>query len=126
MGVEHYGEQRHLGRGYLMTAHGFTSDIARPIWTGRLTLELRNGRNWAVGDLELDVRLDTIRMSREGRELTVVDRDYLRSWLSMAEPDPYQVEDTVWSAELDRTYVTSGTAAFWVTPESLSLLVQVI
>jgi hypothetical protein len=109
-----------------MTAHGFTPDTARPIWTGRLTLELRDGRDWAPGDLELDVRLDTVRMWRDGRELTVVDRDYLRSWLTTSEPDPYQVEDTIWSAELDRTYVTSGETAFWVTPESLSLLVQVI
>ena len=109
-----------------MTAHGFTPDVARPIWTGRLTLELRNSRDWAADDLELDVRLDTIRMSRQGRELTVVDRDHLRSWLTAVEPGPYQVEDTIWSAELDRTYVTSGDAAFWVTPESLSLLVRVI
>jgi len=109
-----------------MTAHSLGPDVARPIWTGRLTLELRNGRNWAAGDLELDVRLDTIRMWRQGRELTVVDRDCLRSWLGEAEPDPYQVEDTSWSVELDRTYITSGDAAFWVTPESLSLLIQVI
>jgi hypothetical protein len=109
-----------------MTAHGFTPDVAGPVWTGRLTLELRNCRNWAAGDLELDVRLDTIRMSHQGRELTVLDRDTLRSWLTTSEPGPYQVEDTIWSAELDRTYVTSGTAAFWVIPESLDLLVQVI
>jgi hypothetical protein len=109
-----------------MTTQGSMSGGDRPIWTGRLTLELRNGRDGAAGDLELDVRLDTIRMWHVDQELTVVDRDYLRSWLMTAEPEPYRVENTVWSAELDRTYVTSGHAEFWVTPESLNLLVQVI
>jgi len=70
-------------------------DVARRSGPGAWRSSWRNSRDWAAGDLELDVRLDTIRMSRQGRELTVVDRDYLRSWLTTAEPEPYQVEDTV-------------------------------
>jgi hypothetical protein len=95
-------------------------------WTGRLTLELRNGRDWAAGEAEVTLSRDTVDLCVHGRQLAVMDRDRLREWLTQAEPEPYAVDDLVWSVQLGATCLAAGTAFFTVTADSLGNLVAVV
>jgi len=97
-----------------------------PNWTGELVLDLRNARDWSVGDAEISIRRDTVIVRHQGRGLATLDRDWFRNWLTQTEPEPYVVDDVVWTAQLGSTFITAGTAAFRVTPESLANLVAVI
>ncbi len=98
-------------------------------WTGELILELRNGRDWSVGDAEVSVRRDTVIVRHAERCIAVMDRDQFRDWLTTAEPCPLAQDDAIWSIQAGMTFlaVMSGSqAAFRVTPESLGNLVAVI
>jgi hypothetical protein len=113
----------------VQTAHGTT-------WTGELLLELRNARDWSVGDAELSVRRETVIVHHADRSLAVMDRDLFRDWLHQSDPAPLDVDDVVWSVQLGMTFMSVGPASFRqvegraaqfrVTPESLANLVLVI
>jgi hypothetical protein len=95
-------------------------------WTGEMTLELRNARNWSVQEAELSVRRDTVTLHHAGRDLANLDRQQFRAWLLQADPDPLHVDDVVWSTQFGTTFLSAGAGSFRVTPESLASLVMVI
>ena len=45
-------------------------------WTGELMIDLRNMRDWSVGDADLTVGRDTVIMRHGGRHLASMDRDH--------------------------------------------------
>lgn len=105
------------------------SAATRTDWTGELVLELRNGRDWSVGDAEVSVHRDTVIVRHVQRCIAVMDRDQFRAWLSTTDPGPLAHDDAIWSVQAGMTFlaVMSGSqAAFRVTPESLRNLVAVI
>ena len=103
-----------------------TGERQSSIWMGELVLELRNGRDWSVGDAELSLQRDTVLLRHAGRGLAVLDRDRFRTWLLDPEPTPLMVDDVVWSVQVGVTFMLTGSASFRVTSESLSNLVAVI
>jgi hypothetical protein len=104
----------------------YIGESRKSMWTGELLLELRNGRDWSVGDAQLSLRRDTVVLHHAGRGLAVLDRDRFRDWLIDPEPDPLIVDDVVWSVQVGVTFMAAGASSFRVTSESLSILVSVI
>ncbi len=104
-----------------------TTDNARPgEWTGELVLDLRNGRDWSVGEAEVSVRRDTVIVRHAGRGLAVMDRELFADWLSRADPQPLELDDVGWQVQVGVTFMTVGGSWFRVGAESLSTLVSVI
>jgi hypothetical protein len=103
-----------------------TGDTRESVWMGELELELRNGRDWSVGDAQLSLRPDSVLVRHAGRGLAVLDRDRFRDWLMDSEPEPLIVDDVVWSVQVGVTFLAAGSTSFRVTAESLSTLVSVI
>ncbi len=104
-------------------------NVQTGVWTGELVLELRNGRDWSVGDAEVSVRRDTVVLRHDGRCLAVLDRDQLRDWLTAAEPQPLAVDEAIWSVDTGSTFIAvmaGSSPRFRVTRESLADLVAVI
>ena len=101
-------------------------DVRAGQWTGELLLDLRNGRDWSIGDAELSVRRDTVLLRHQGRNLAVLDRELFSAWLSHTNPDPLVVDDVVWQVQVGVTFMTVGHSWFRVGPESLATLVAVI
>ena len=96
-------------------------------WTGQLGLAVRNGRDWAVGTVDLAVGRDTVAVRQQGRMLAVVDRDRFRHWLLEVEPaDVLHADDTAWSVQAGVTCLNVGAAVYTVTPESLANLLTVV
>ena len=102
-----------------------TQPLAPGMWTGHLTLDLRNARNWDVGELEVAVRRDTVEVRHHGRSLASLDRDAFREW--MIRPQcAHRVDETVWTCVSGVTVMTVGYSVFRVTSESLANLKTVI
>lgn len=95
-------------------------------WTGELLLDLRNGRDWSVGDAELSLRRDTVVLRHQGRGLAVLDREVFADWLAQPEPEPLAVDDVVWQVQVGVTFMTVADSWYRVGPESLATLVAVI
>lgn len=101
--------------------------IDRPVnlWTGDLVLELRNGRDWAAGTLEVAVWRDTLHVRHLGRTLAVLDRDEFRAWL-IRPAEPHRVDDTEWSVSLGVTCLALRYSRYTVVQESLNNLLVVV
>jgi hypothetical protein len=96
-------------------------------WTGRLGLDVRNGRDWAAGALDLAVGRDTVTVRHQGRMLAVLDRDRFRDWLRRGgSTGVLQVDDTAWSVRSGVTCLSVGVATYTVTPESMANLMTVV
>lgn len=95
-------------------------------WHGELTLDLRNGRDWSVGEANLSIGRDTVIVRYDGRDLAYLDRQRFRAWLFLGEPAPMRVDDIEWSMHLSGTYMSVGSACFRVAPDCLSNLIAVI
>ena len=96
-------------------------------WTGQLDVELRNGRNWSVGTIDIRLGLDTVSLWYHDRSLAVMDRDQFREWLFHPRGLIFEVDDVVWSVEAGVTCLTvGGTGQYTVTPESVRRLTVVV
>ena len=95
-------------------------------WTGELLLDLRNGRDWSIGEAELSIRRDTVVLRHQSRGLAIMDRELFADWLSHDDPSPLAVDDVVWRVQVGVTFMTVGHSWFRVVAESLSTLVAVI
>jgi hypothetical protein len=95
-------------------------------WTGDMVLELRNGRDWSSGVLEVGVHRDTVRVRHGGSLRAELDRDVFRAWLIRPSDTTLSVDDTVWSMDLGVVCVALRYVGYTVKAESISLLLQVI
>jgi hypothetical protein len=93
-----------------------STDRAQPgARTGDLVMDLRNGRDWSVGDAEISVRRDTVQLRHAGRGLAILDRDLFRSQLIQFDPEPLAVDDVVWSVHIGIiTFMACGNSTFRV------------
>ena len=109
-----------------MTDHDFgrTVSPAEP-WTGDVILELRNGRDWKTGSLEVGVHRDTLRVGHGGHTLAVVDRTAFRAWL-IHPSVPFEVDDVIWSTSVGITCLDLRYAHYTIDPASLAILLRVI
>lgn len=105
-----------------------TLDRSRPgHWTGPLMLDIRNGRDWAAGTVEVSLGRDTVTVRHQGRMLAVLDRDRFRRWLMQVQPhDALAADEVVWSVQAGVTCMSVGPAVYTVTRESLANLVTVV
>ena len=99
--------------------------ITPGLWTGPLHLDLRNARDWSVGELDVSIARDTVEVRHQGRSLAVLDRDYFREWIFRPQ-FTYEVDDTVWTCELGVTVLHVGYSRFTVTADSMANLMTVI
>lgn len=99
--------------------------VDRELWTGDLTLELRNGRDWSAGLLEIACRRDTLQVRHLGHTLAVLDRVGFGRWLSNPRI-PHTVDDTTWTMSGDVTVLSLRYATYSVRKESLDTLLQAI
>jgi hypothetical protein len=97
-------------------------------WTGLLGLDLRNGRDWSAGTLEVDVRQDTMEVRHQGRMIAEIDRDRFREWMIHPGELPYLADQTRWSVEAGVTVLTlrPGAYVYQVGAESLATLRSLI
>lgn len=105
-----------------------TAHDDRPVleWTGDLTLELRNGRDWSSGALDVGVHRDTIHVRHGGATRAVLDRDGFRAWLIHPDVGPHTVDDTEWFMNLGVICVDLRYVRYTVRSESIALLLSVI
>lgn len=96
------------------------------VWTGDLVLELRNGRDWSSGVLDVGVHRDTVRVRHGGSLRAELDRDVFRDWLIHPNDTTLTVDDTVWFLDLGVVCVELRYVYYSVKAESISLLLQVI
>jgi hypothetical protein len=95
-------------------------------WTGELMIDLRNMRDWSVGDADLTVGRDTVIMRHGGRHLASMDRDHFRDFLTCADPEVYQVDEVKWTVSVGATCLETGHSFFTVHPDSVRQMVGVI
>lgn len=95
-------------------------------WTGELLIDLRNMRDWSVGDASLTVGRDAVIMRFGGRHLASMDRVRFRDFLGRPDPDVYQVDDVRWTVSVGATCLETGHSFFTVHPDSMRQLVGVI
>ena len=95
-------------------------------WTGDLVLELRNGRDWSSGVLEVSLHRDTVRVRHGGYLRAELDRDVFRAWLIRPNGTTLTVDDTVWLVDLGVVCVELHYVYYGVKSESIALLLQVI
>src|ERR1700733_12657027 len=81
-----------------------------PLGSGRIEFDLRNGRGWRVGTVEIvlgtnHLGADHLALAFEGRPLAVIDRDIFREWLSQP-TKPLRIDDVVWSTHRALTCLT--------------------
>jgi hypothetical protein len=109
-----------------VTRHDRTP-TAQP-WTGILGLDLRNGRDWSAGILEVDVRPDTVEIRHQGRMIAAMHRDRFREWIIRPGELPYLADETRWSVQAGITALTirPGGYTYQVAPESLANLLAVM
>ncbi len=91
-------------------------EVPRSLWTGRLDLDLLNGRGWRVDTLELAIRIDTVTVWRLNRTLAVMDRDAFGQWLV----DPlkvYAIDDVAWSAQGPYLCISIDNSTSYTLPE---------
>jgi hypothetical protein len=91
-------------------------EVPRSLWTGRLELDLLNGRGSRVDTLELAIRIDTVTVWRLNRTLAVMDRDAFGQWLV----DPvkvYAIDDVAWSAQGPHLCISIDNAVSCIVPE---------
>jgi hypothetical protein len=98
------------------------SRATRDLWIGDLVLELRNGFGWSIGHAELALALDTMSVRILGRELAVILRDDFRNWLQLENPEPYTIDDIVWTSRDRHLFLEFGPSSCTVTAESTDCL----
>lgn len=106
-----------------------TEHLAEPsAWTGRLELALRNDRGWSPGELEVDVRLDTLEIRFQRRMVAGMDRERFGKWLTGPKRTPYLADDTRWAFDGSRFLlaVKPGGYEYRVSTDSLDALAGVI
>jgi hypothetical protein len=87
-------------------------------WTGRLDFDLRNGRGWRVGTVEIVVRTDIVTLWYGNRTLAVMDRDLFREWLIHPEM-PLEVDDVIWFMQDVLTCLTIDNSISYAVPGSI-------
>lgn len=96
------------------------------LWTGPVLLELRNGRDWAAGHVEVEVGFDMLHVRYQGRSVAVIDRVELRAWFRHPQYPLFVIDDTRWTNHEGALYLTIGYSTFAVVPESLANLLALI
>jgi hypothetical protein len=101
--------------------------LAPPVWTGRLELDLINARGWRVDVVNVVVRIDSVTLWSENRTLAVMDRDRFRGWLIRRPDEPFGIDDVTWSVRDSITHITvEGSIAYVVAAETVKRLREVI
>jgi hypothetical protein len=87
-------------------------------WTGQIEFDLRNGRGWQVGTIEVRCDPNTITLAFESRPLAVLDRETFRGWL--LDPGvPLAVDGIIWSIQSKLTCLTIDGNLTYVVPEQI-------
>jgi hypothetical protein len=89
------------------------------LWTGRIDVDLLNGRGWQVGSVEFVVRIESITVWLQNRTLAVMDRDLFRSWLNRP-LSPFDIDDLLWSVEDDVTCLMIDRSHQYLIPEPVA------
>jgi hypothetical protein len=93
----------------------FDSGAPESLWTGRLEVDLLNGRGWQVGNVEVVVRIESITVWLENRTLAVMDRDLFREWLGRPHK-PFDIDDLLWTVDDDITCLTIDRSSQYIIP----------
>jgi hypothetical protein len=99
-----------------------------PVFTGPLTLTVRDGRDWATARLELTVGRHVVEVRHLGRLLAVLDRDRWRTWLLLPEADEEElaVDDVRWTRHAGLVRCWSGRSGLRLDPADVEHLRDVI
>jgi hypothetical protein len=124
-GTQHKHHHERLSGGSVVD-HDITAagSLAEP-WTGDLILDLRNGRAWNSGSLDIAVHRSSVHVGRGGYTLAVLDRSAFRVWL-INPSRPYEADDTIWTNSAGLTCLDLRYAHYRICPESMDLLRAVI
>ena len=79
------------------------------VWNGTLELDVRNGRDWSAGTIELTAGPGTVEFRHHGRVLDRLDRAAWRAWLRRLDDD-----DTGLERDAVRWTRTGGLVRMWV------------
>lgn len=103
-----------------------TTDGVVSTWTGRLKMDLLNGRGWRVATLDLVVRIDSLTLWWGNRTLAVIDRDIFKQWAHHP-GRTLQTDDVTWSTQGGTGWIcVDGSTPYVVPSNSFQYLLTVI